>query len=71
MINTKLLDELESHIRSKFGSIEEFLDSDCRNKELTNFYAAKFAILEEILDKLSDLQNLVDEYNNMEPSDYD
>ena len=71
MINTKLLDELENNIRSESGSVEEFLDSDCRNKELTNFYDAKFAILEEILDKLSDLQKLVDEYNNMEPSDYD
>ena len=71
MINIELLDELENNIRSESGSVEEFLDSDCRNKELTNFYDAKFAILEEILDKLSDLQKLVDEYNNMEPSDYD
>ena len=71
MINIELLDELENNIRSESGSVEEFLDSDCRNKELTNFYDAKFAILEEILDKLSDLQILVDEYNNMEPSDYD
>lgn len=71
MINIELLDVLENDIRSEFGSVEEFLDSDCRNEGLANFYNAKFAILEEILDKLSDLQKLVDEYNNMEPSDYD
>ena len=70
MINTKLLDELENHMRSEFGSVEEFLDSDCRNKALSTFYDAKFATIEDILDKLKDLTELVEDYNSMEVSDY-
>ena len=70
MINTTLLDEIESEIRKESGSIEVFLDSDCRNKDLSTFYDAKFATIEDILDKLKDLTKLVEDYNSMEVSDY-
>lgn len=70
MINTTLLDEIESEIRKESGSVEVFLDSDCRNKDLSTFYDAKFATIEDILDKLKDLTELVEDYNSMEVSDY-
>ena len=70
MINITLLDEIESEIRKESGSIEVFLDSDCRNKDLVTFYDAKFATIEDILDKLKDLTELVEDYNSMEVSDY-
>ena len=70
MINITLLDEIESEIRKESGSIEAFLDSDCRNKDLSTFYDAKFAAIEDILDKLKDLTELVEDYNSMEVSDY-
>ena len=70
MINITLLDEIESEIRKESGSVEEFLDSDCRNKDLSTFYDAKFATIEDILDKLKDLTELVEDYNSMEVSDY-
>ena len=70
MINITLLDEIESEIRKESGSIEVFLDSDCRNKDLSTFYDAKFATIEDILDKLKDLTELVEDYNSMEVSDY-
>ena len=70
MINITLLDEIESEIRKESGSIEMFLDSDCRNKDLSTFYDAKFATIQDILDKLKDLTELVEDYNSMEISDY-
>ena len=70
MINITLLDEIESEIRKESGSIEMFLDSDCRNKDLSTFYDAKFATIEDILDKLKALTELVEDYNSMEASDY-
>ena len=70
MIDIKLLDELENQIGSETLSVEEFLDSDCRNKDLVTLYDAKFATIEDILDKLKDLTELVEDYNSMEVSDY-
>lgn len=71
MINIELLDELENNIRSEFGSVEEFLDSDCRNEDLANFYNNKYILLEHMMDDLKDLIIQVEDYNGLEPSDYD
>ena len=71
MINIELLDELENNIRSESGSVEEFLDSDCRNEGLANFYNAKYYLLEHMMDNLKGLLELVEDYNGLEPSEYD
>lgn len=71
MINTKLLDELENHMRSEIGRVAEVLNSDCRNKALLKFYDAKFTILDHMMDDLKELIGLAEDYNGLEPSDYD
>lgn len=71
MINTKLFDEIESEISREIGIVKEFLDSDCRNRDLYILYDDKLATLENMMDDLKDLVIQVEDYNGMEPSDYD